>query len=449
MSQTDAKSHVTTYSYDDAHRMTQLLSPIGQRWTFAYDAAGDRTRTVTAVGNATPATGDGTVDATYDPLGRQTAIDYSDSTPDVAFSYDALHRTSMTDGAGTETYGYDSADQLTGVSRGTSGFAYSYDANGQVAKRTYPDGTVIDYSHDDDGRTSSVTSGGAATSYSYDAAGNLISTALPAANGYAETRTVDAAGRLTQLANVKGTSVLSQFAVSRDPVGNPTSVTTTRGGTAAAEAYSYDAADRLTKVCYAASCTGAASSIGYNYDPVGNRTSETRLAAPRPAEASVGAITSVGSAGLCASSQTNGNSAVVLSACTGAANQQWTRADDGTLRIGSNCLELPWSVTADGTVARINPCQGTASHQRWTAGDDGTLVSATAGRCLTTNGPAGSALIVSDCTSAAAMRWQSRPARRGRRPVRRGTPRHRRCARRCTAAGTRRGRRWSTWNATR
>lgn len=252
-SRTDPKSHTTSYGYDDAHQLTSLRSPLGGRWTFDYDAAGNRTRTVTAAGNATPADGDGTISATYDPLGRQTTIDYSGGTPDVTFGYDQLRRTSMTDGAGTETYGYNPADELTAVTRGSSGFAYSYDANGQVTKRTYPDGTAAAYGYDDDGRMTSVTSGGAAAAYAYDAAGNLTSTTLPATNGHVERRSYDPAGRLAKVATTAGESVLSQFAVDRDPAGNPLTVTATRGATVTAEAYAYDPADRLTKVCYAAS----------------------------------------------------------------------------------------------------------------------------------------------------------------------------------------------------
>jgi hypothetical protein len=42
-------------------------------------------------------------------------------------------------------------------------------------------------------------------------------TTLPTANGYLETRTYDRAGRLAELKNAKGASVLSDFAYTRDP----------------------------------------------------------------------------------------------------------------------------------------------------------------------------------------------------------------------------------------
>jgi YD repeat-containing protein len=158
---TDAENHITTFGYDQANRLTSVTSPIGQLWTYEYDGAGNLTKMVDAAGNATQQAGDGTTTYTIDALNRLTGIDYSDSTPDVTLAYDAnSNRTSMTDGAGTETYVYDDLNRLITVTRGSQSFSYQYDAADAVTKRTYPDGTVVDYTFDDDGRLSTVTSGG-------------------------------------------------------------------------------------------------------------------------------------------------------------------------------------------------------------------------------------------------------------------------------------------------
>ena len=274
VSRTDAKSHTTTYAYDAGNRLSRVTSPSGQKWAYSYDANGNLTKLVDPGGDATPDPGDGTTTYGYDVLNRLTSISYSDTTPSVQYGYDANgNRTSMQDGLGTETYSHDARDRLTSLSRGGDTFSYSYNAADQVVQRTYPGGTVTDYTYDDDGRLTSAVAGGATTMYGYNAAGQLTSTTLPAAHGYVESRTYDRAGRLTEVKNSKDTNVLSKATYSRDPVGNPTSVVTTDGTTT----YGYDLLDRLTNVCFAASCPSSSDPfIRYTYDAVGNRTQEER-----------------------------------------------------------------------------------------------------------------------------------------------------------------------------
>ena len=273
---TDANNHATDYAYDADGRRTTVISPIGQTWTTSFDAAGNVTQIVDANGNATQTAGDGTTTNTYDRTGRLTGTDYSDSTPDVTFAYDAAgNRTTMTDGAGTETRAYDNANRLTNVTRGADTFAYTYDAAGDLTRRTYPDSTVTDYTFDDDSRMATVTSGGAITSYAYDAAGNLTTTTLPASNGQVETRTYDRSSRLTRIGSAKAGITLVDFAYTFDPVGNPMQVDRT-GSFAGITTFTYDNRHRLTETCYAASCTGASDYIHWAYDAVGNRLSESR-----------------------------------------------------------------------------------------------------------------------------------------------------------------------------
>lgn len=123
----------------------------------------------------------------------------------------------------------------------------------------------------------SVTSNSATTNYAYDAAGNLKQTTLPASNGYVEARTYDPAGRLIEISNKKGSTVLSDDAITLDPAGNPLAVVQTGTNPITAD-YTYDNRDRLTQVCYQASpCTGGSSPfIRWTYDSVGNRLTEAR-----------------------------------------------------------------------------------------------------------------------------------------------------------------------------
>ncbi len=277
VSRTDAKDHETSYAYDAANRQTSMTLPLNRQWAYGYDVAGNRTEVVDANGNSTQTPGDGTSTYTYDRAGRLTAIDYSDSTPDVTYTYDAVdNRIQTTDGSGTQSYSYDGVNRLTQVMRGTDTFAYTYDLAGNLTRRTYPDSTVVDYTYDDDSRLASVVSGGQTTTYAYDAAGQLTQATLPSVNGHVEERSYDRAGRLTRVKSVKGASTLADFTYTLDSVGNPTQVV--RAGSApGTTTYAYDVRDRLREVCFQASCPGGSDPfIRWTYDAVGNRATETR-----------------------------------------------------------------------------------------------------------------------------------------------------------------------------
>jgi len=202
-------------------------------------------------------------------------------TPDVAFTYDAVgNRLTMTDGQGQETRTYDGLDRLLTVTRGQHTFAYVYDANGNITRRSYPGGTIADYAYDALDRLTSVSSAGQQTSYAYDAASNLVQTTLPSGNGYVETRVYDRAGRLVEVASTKGTSTLARFQLTLDPVGNPLQIVRT-GALQQTQTYTYDPNDRLTQVCFqAGTCPGGADPfIRWSYDRVGNRLTEARPSA--------------------------------------------------------------------------------------------------------------------------------------------------------------------------
>src|SRR5262249_36726286 len=72
-----------------------------------------------------------------------------------------------------------------------------------------------------------------------------------------------------------GGGVLGAYAVSRNGVGNPTRLETTRAGASRSDAFTYDAANRLTRMCFGvASCPSSTSTspvLSFTYDRVGNR----------------------------------------------------------------------------------------------------------------------------------------------------------------------------------
>lgn len=273
VARTDAAGHTVSFDYDDDARLVAETDALGRTTTHAYDDDANPTTTLDARAQAADDPVAGTTSRTFDPLGRLTAISYSDGTPAVSFAYDAVgNRVQMADGGGTQTYAYDAGDRLVGVTRGPDAFSYAYDPAGRVTRRTLPDGTVVAYGYDADGRINTVTTAGQVATYAYDASGHPVSTSLP--NGVATTRTWDRARRLSGLTTARGNDTLASFTYARDAVGNPTTVATAAGP----ETYAYDALDRLTQVCYGP-CAWSSHFRRWTYDLVGNRLSEETEAA--------------------------------------------------------------------------------------------------------------------------------------------------------------------------
>ena len=284
---TDANGHTTTFGYDLSGHLTSRTDALGRNWTYGYDANGNTLTVRTGVANSG---GKGTITKSYDASDQLSATSYDDGTPPVVYTYDpAGNITSVNDAGGLTSLGYDAADRLTSVASAGKQYTYTYDAEGNIASRQYPDTTAISYAYNNENRLATVTTGGAATSFSYDPAGDLTSATLPLTTGYASSLTYDAAQRLTGLTNSKGNAIISKFAVSLDPAGNPTSIARTRGGSTTSDISTFDAADRLSQTCFSTTtCTGATSSVGYSYDKVGNRLSQTRTGVTAPGTTTYG-----------------------------------------------------------------------------------------------------------------------------------------------------------------
>ncbi|MFI9182074.1 DUF6531 domain-containing protein [Streptomyces goshikiensis] len=262
---TDANGHVTAYGYDAVHRLTSVTDPLGRKTTYAYDAEGNVT------GKTTPR---GTTTHTYDPRGLLTKIDYSDATPDATFGYDdAGQLTARANSKISEDFVYDAVGNLTK----TRGFAYTYDAAGQMLTRKYSDGNTITYTYDADGRTGTMAADGKTTTYTWDPAGNLRTSALP--NTETEERTYDRAGRVTAVTATKAGATVTKTALTLSAAGLPSRVDVTRAGVGTGGYdLTYDAANRLTSGCapqpWVTGCA-AGRTTSYTYDKVGNRLTST------------------------------------------------------------------------------------------------------------------------------------------------------------------------------
>ena len=186
----------------------------------------------------------------------------------------------MSDGTGVTTYGYDTANRVTSITKGADTATYGYDAAGNVTSRTVA-GVTTGASFDDAGQLAAVTDPGGITTYAYDRVGNV--TGVVMANGVAQTRTFDRAGQLSGLVTSGPGGPVGGATYTRDGNGNPVSVDVSGpGGVIATESMrlTYDRADRLTRACFTTTTCTATNRTQWAYDTVGNRLSETVGATP-------------------------------------------------------------------------------------------------------------------------------------------------------------------------
>ncbi|MBO4257498.1 polymorphic toxin type 17 domain-containing protein [Streptomyces griseorubiginosus] len=261
---TDANNHITTYGYDAARRLTSVTDPLSRKTSYAYDADGNLSKTTTPRGSTSQ---------TWDARDLLTKTDYSDSTPDVSYQYDAAGRMTLrNNGVLSEDFGYYADGRL----KNSRGYSYAYDAAGHMLSRTLGDGNTIGYTYDDDGRTKTMTADSKTTSYAYDAAGNLTTTTLP--NTETETRQYTL-GRLTGVTSAKAGTTVTSTSLTLSPGGLPIHVNVSRTGVGSGGwDLTYDSHGRLASGCAPrptdVGCP-AARATTYTYDRVGNRLTST------------------------------------------------------------------------------------------------------------------------------------------------------------------------------
>jgi RHS repeat-associated protein len=173
---------VVGYDYDAADRLTALTEPSGHRTTFAYDARGNRIRTVYP--NSVSIASD------YDAANRVTGVTATKpgtTLVSLAYSFrdqagtDRALRQSATDSVrGVKTnYSYDHLDRLvsarttlTATGATTEHWSYAYDPNSNRTQESEPiAGISRSYSYNAANQLVSRAGNG----YSYDANGNTLS----------------------------------------------------------------------------------------------------------------------------------------------------------------------------------------------------------------------------------------------------------------------------------
>jgi RHS repeat-associated protein len=281
---TDGRGNTSTYTYDDADRITKIHSSASGMTDvdYTYDALNRATLRVDASGTTT---------YTYDDLNHPTSVVNTAGGGTVSYSYDlAGALATQTTGAGTTTYTYDNTHLLTSMSYpqsgGTNTTYFANDANGRRTDTWLQS-------------NSAHTAWTAHTQFSYDSAGRVKT--VMAENGPATSPTVTmnetlcyAAGSTPPSCPTTATADRANIAWLSDSVTGETSkytynadnrlsgVTVTGGGNPRTYTYGYDAAGNRTS----SSVTGTSptsqtltynaanqiTSTGYSYDGAGNLT---------------------------------------------------------------------------------------------------------------------------------------------------------------------------------
>jgi RHS repeat-associated protein len=282
---TDPRNNITDYGENTDHQTTGITPPTGSSLAailIDYDGFG-------RLHSVRDGRGLRTIYA-YDRIDRIKTIQYSDTTPDVAFTYDGagniLTRTdasgtttftydaqnriltrTATSGGGTLSYGYDKAGNLTSQTDGRGAVSYTYDTANQVTEMTAANGQKTAFAYDDNGKRTDTwfntntahTTFAAHTKTAFDKSGRVSRTWTSRASNDA-TKTFDTGFCYSPY--VSGQSCPAA-AASTDTGHIRWS---TNNLNAALSTYAYDTSNRLTAVS-----NYGGHDYAYTYDKAGNR----------------------------------------------------------------------------------------------------------------------------------------------------------------------------------
>ena len=258
---TNAKGHTTSYLYDDAWTLTEIITPSGKSFGVEQDERGK------ILGITLPDGGTFTYEYDdqenliqvtnpeggvrryeYDDAHHMTAWYDEDGNQVVANTYDELGRvTTQTDALGnTMTFSY-GEDATTVIDNRGNAIVYTLDDQKRNTKITYANGDVETTAYDENNRIASRTdANGVTTAYLYDENGNLLqeiradgsqseytyhALALPLTatdyEGNTTTFTYDARGNLLTVTDGEG----NRMSFGYDSLSRMTAMTDANGGT--------------------------------------------------------------------------------------------------------------------------------------------------------------------------------------------------------------------------
>jgi RHS repeat-associated protein len=286
---TDPASHTTQYAYDTEDNLLSITDANNHTTQFACNARGWVTQTTfpstlaesytyDAVGNLLTKTDrkSQTIQYLYDALYRLSSKTYPDSTS-VEYAYDLAGKVQqVSDPTGTYGFSYDNMGRLIGTSTQYAylpGFnfqnTYTYDAASNRTSLTAPDGSISTYGYDTLNRMNGLANSWAGSfGFSYDALSRRTQLTRP--NGVNTNYSYDSLSHLLSVLHQAGVNTLDGASYSYDPAGNRTAKTNYLNGTTSN--YTYDQLYELTQVTQ-----GASTTESYSYDPVGNRLSSSSV----------------------------------------------------------------------------------------------------------------------------------------------------------------------------
>ncbi len=251
---TDARGAIATYLYDALDRVTQVAYS-DQTINFSYDAGTNGVGRLTGASDANH-----TLAWTYDPLGRVTGKGQTVGTitQSVGYSYSNGDLVTLVTPSGqTVTYGYTNHQITSMAVNGTTiASGVTYFPFGPVSGWTWGNATTVSRTYDTDAKITQISTAGDAINFGYDNAFRItgITDAVNSANTW--TLDYDNLDRLTS-ASESGTTLGWTY----DPNGNRLSQTGSNASTFAPSTTS----NQLSSV------TGAFTRA-YSYDAAGNTT---------------------------------------------------------------------------------------------------------------------------------------------------------------------------------
>jgi RHS repeat-associated protein len=269
-----------SYTYDAAHRLTQIQDGLGNKVVYTLDAMGNRTaenlydpsnalaRTHSRVFNSVnqlwkdvPAAGTAaqTTVFGYDTNGNQSTIN-APLTRNTANQYDELNRLKqVTDpNSGITQYGYDANDNLTSVTDPRNlTTSYGYNGFGDRISQTSPDTGVTSQTFDSSGNVATRTDARNKTgTYSYDAL-NRVTQMLYSdqTQTFTYDQNTNGIGKLTNMTDASGSTAWTYTAQ-----GRPATKTQVMGSLAKTVTYGYNGAGQLTSLT-----TPSGQTVTYSY----------------------------------------------------------------------------------------------------------------------------------------------------------------------------------------
>ena len=268
---------VTTWLYDIASgSMTNKVYADGKGPTYTYAPDGKLSRRIWARSITT--------DYSYDNWGSLTNTVYSDNTPTVSLTYDALGRQiSVHDAAGLTAFLYDSFGSLTNETvvgiGGTNtiirhwdnyGRTTGYSLVGRVVPNEPQRQSTLAYDPAT-GRLASMLAVGSDSPFTWSyLPGSDLKSSLAYPNGLTASWSYDANNQLLQVSNATPTNTISQYDYTYDAEGRR--VACGKSGSAFAQndtiAYAYNNRSELTNIV---AVVDSNYRYAYDFDDIGNR----------------------------------------------------------------------------------------------------------------------------------------------------------------------------------